>query len=172
MGLGVTGSRAERRLTRPEESPRLSPIRSLAYFLPVIDELIENPPPIEYLQYLRRKASSFVDKAISVQTVSTALVQKIRFPMSANICTAGSLSCGDLQGVFTQSRVVLDRGSPVYAARRGARSARVNVAKPNSRRTRLIAATDSFEGAVISIPIGRPLRLRSITIPGSTRMLR
>ena len=46
-----------RRLTRPEESPPLSPIRSLAYFLPVIEELVENPPPMEYLQYLRTKAS-------------------------------------------------------------------------------------------------------------------
>jgi hypothetical protein len=44
-----------RRLIRPKEAPPLSPIRSLAYFLPVIDELTENPSPENYLDYLRLK---------------------------------------------------------------------------------------------------------------------
>ncbi|MFZ1917327.1 MAG: hypothetical protein WAU58_07130 [Terriglobales bacterium] len=42
-----------RRLIRPAEAPRLSPIRSLAYFRPVIDELQDHPAPESYLDYLR-----------------------------------------------------------------------------------------------------------------------
>src|ERR1700740_3671489 len=34
-----------RRLMRPADAPRLSPIRSLAYFRPVIDELRTHPAP-------------------------------------------------------------------------------------------------------------------------------
>lgn len=37
------------------ESPRLSPIRSLAYFTPVVEELTANPLPDGYLEYLRYK---------------------------------------------------------------------------------------------------------------------
>src|SRR5690348_13441743 len=44
-----------RRLTRPADAPRLSPIRSLAYFRPVIDELRAHPAPESYLDYLRLK---------------------------------------------------------------------------------------------------------------------
>jgi len=44
-----------RRLDRPPESPRLSPIRSLAYFMPVIEELLANPFPDGYLDYLHYK---------------------------------------------------------------------------------------------------------------------
>jgi hypothetical protein len=44
-----------RRLIRPAEAPRLSPIRSLAYFRPVIDELRAHPAPESYLDYLRLK---------------------------------------------------------------------------------------------------------------------
>jgi hypothetical protein len=44
-----------RRLIRPKDAPPLSPIRSLAYFLPVIEELTENPSPDNYLDYLRLK---------------------------------------------------------------------------------------------------------------------
>jgi hypothetical protein len=44
-----------RRLIRPADAPRLSPIRSLAYFRPVIDELLENPAPENYRDYLRLK---------------------------------------------------------------------------------------------------------------------
>ena len=42
-----------RRLIRPADSPRLSPIRSLAYFRPVIEELRAHPAPESYLDYLR-----------------------------------------------------------------------------------------------------------------------
>lgn len=44
-----------RRLIRPAEAPRLSPIRALAYFRPVIEELQAHPVPDGYLDYLRLK---------------------------------------------------------------------------------------------------------------------
>jgi hypothetical protein len=44
-----------RRLIRPADAPKLSPIRSLAYFRPVIDELRAHPAPEGYLDYLRLK---------------------------------------------------------------------------------------------------------------------
>jgi len=44
-----------RRLIRPADSPRFAPIRSLAYFRPVIDELQDNPAPQDYRDYLRLK---------------------------------------------------------------------------------------------------------------------
>lgn len=47
-----------RRLVRPADLPPLSPIRSLAYFQPVIEELLANPAPENYLEYLRLKLRS------------------------------------------------------------------------------------------------------------------
>jgi hypothetical protein len=47
-----------RRLGRSPDLPPLSPIRSLAYFLPLIQELLNNPLPDDYLSYLRRKVRS------------------------------------------------------------------------------------------------------------------
>jgi len=44
-----------RRLIRPADAPRLAPIRSLAYFRPVVDELRDHPAPGNYLDYLRLK---------------------------------------------------------------------------------------------------------------------
>ena len=44
-----------RRLIRPAGVPRLSPIRSLAYFRPVLEELQAHPVPPGYLDYLRLK---------------------------------------------------------------------------------------------------------------------
>ena len=44
-----------RRLIRPTGLPPLPPIRSLAYFQPVIDELQQQPLPDGYLEYLRLK---------------------------------------------------------------------------------------------------------------------
>jgi hypothetical protein len=44
-----------RRLIRPADAPPLSPIRSLAYFRPVVDELCAHPAPEGYLAYLRLK---------------------------------------------------------------------------------------------------------------------
>jgi len=42
-----------RRINRPPEAEPLTPIRSLRYFLPVIDELLRRPPAPSYLTYLR-----------------------------------------------------------------------------------------------------------------------
>ncbi len=44
-----------RRLTRSSELPPLPKVRSLAYFLPVIAELQQQPLPDEYVDYLRLK---------------------------------------------------------------------------------------------------------------------
>ncbi len=44
-----------RRLYRPPDRPPLPPIRSLAYYLPVLDELLHHPLPHGYSQYLRSK---------------------------------------------------------------------------------------------------------------------
>ncbi len=47
-----------RRVLRDPAFPPLSPIRSLHYFLPVIQELLDQPLPPNYLLYLRRKLAS------------------------------------------------------------------------------------------------------------------
>ena len=64
-----------RRLIRPADGPPLSPIRSLAYFLPVIDELLAHPAPDNYLEYLRLKL-----RRMAEQRDSSAEVQKKAFP--------------------------------------------------------------------------------------------
>jgi len=46
---------ATRRLVRPADAPPLGTIRSLAYFLPVIEEVLELRVSPEYFQYLRHK---------------------------------------------------------------------------------------------------------------------
>ncbi len=61
-----------RRLVRPADLPPLPPIRSLAYFQPVMDELLVNPMPENYLEYLRLKLNR-----ISAQSASP--VQKDTF---------------------------------------------------------------------------------------------
>ena len=63
-----------RRLVRPADGPPLSPIRSLAYFLPVIDELLSHPPPDNYLEYLRLKL-----RCIGGEKSASAEVQKKTF---------------------------------------------------------------------------------------------
>ncbi|MGA7885447.1 MAG: hypothetical protein WCA44_06880 [Acidobacteriaceae bacterium] len=46
---------ATRRLMRPDDAPSLGTIRSLAYFLPVIEEVLELRVSADYFQHLRRK---------------------------------------------------------------------------------------------------------------------
>jgi len=46
---------ATRRLVRPADAPPLGAIRSLAYFLPVIEEVLELRVSPDYFHYLRRK---------------------------------------------------------------------------------------------------------------------
>jgi hypothetical protein len=46
---------AARRLMRPINAPPLGTIRSLAYFLPVIEEVLDMRVSPEYFQHVRRK---------------------------------------------------------------------------------------------------------------------
>ncbi len=46
-----------RRACRDPRLPKLQPIRSLAYFLPILRELPTTPPPEGYLDYLRHTLS-------------------------------------------------------------------------------------------------------------------
>ena len=47
---------AARRGFRPFDAPPLNPIRSLRYFLPVLEEILSRPPlPADYLTYLEAK---------------------------------------------------------------------------------------------------------------------
>ena len=46
---------AARRLMRPADAPPLGTIRSLAYFLPVIEEVLGLRISPEYFQHVRRK---------------------------------------------------------------------------------------------------------------------
>lgn len=48
-----------RRLCRPVDAPPLGPIRSLHYFLPVIEEIIDHPLPTGYVHYLRHKLATW-----------------------------------------------------------------------------------------------------------------
>ena len=47
-----------RRLARDQKAIRLGPIRSLHYFLPVLEEVRRTPLPLSYLPYLRRTVSA------------------------------------------------------------------------------------------------------------------
>ena len=42
-------------LARPADAPPLGMIRSLAYFSPVIEEVLETQPSLEYFQHLRSR---------------------------------------------------------------------------------------------------------------------
>ena len=66
-----------RRLLRSPEALPLSPIRSLAYFQPVIDELISSPLSDSYVEYLRNKMKPFAVKKLteSMEKDSTCRVQ-------------------------------------------------------------------------------------------------
>ena len=46
---------ATRRLIRPADRPPLSTVRSLAYFLPVIEEVLELRVSPDYFRYLRHR---------------------------------------------------------------------------------------------------------------------
>jgi len=62
--------------------------------------------------------------------------------------------------------------SASYAARSDIRSRRFTGGNPRLRSTRFSAAAVTLSGAVISMPIGLLLRLKSITNPGSALVLR
>jgi hypothetical protein len=50
---------AARRIFRPAGAPPLTTVRSLAYFVPVIEELLTTEIGDDYFQYLRRKLEPF-----------------------------------------------------------------------------------------------------------------
>jgi hypothetical protein len=50
---------AARRIFRPADAPPLTTVRSLAYFLPVIEELLTTPVSEDYFAYLQRKLEPF-----------------------------------------------------------------------------------------------------------------
>jgi hypothetical protein len=56
-----------RRLVRSPDLPPLSPIRSLAYFLPVVEEILFNPVPDDYLAYLRKKVESLRSRGKTIK---------------------------------------------------------------------------------------------------------
>lgn len=60
-----------RRLIRPADLPPLSPIRSLAYFQPVVDELQVHPMPAHYLDYLRLKLNRIATGSAPAQVQRT-----------------------------------------------------------------------------------------------------
>ena len=67
-----------RRLLRSPGALPLSPIRSLAYFQPIIDELLSCPLSDSYVGYLRSKMKPFAGKKFtqSTEKASTCRVQK------------------------------------------------------------------------------------------------
>jgi hypothetical protein len=52
-----------RRMIRPADAIPLPPIRSLAYFQPVITELVQQPLPDGYVDYLRLKFRKAAERA-------------------------------------------------------------------------------------------------------------
>jgi len=46
---------AGRRICRRQDALKLAPIRSIAYFAPVVEEVVAQPLPATYIQYLRFK---------------------------------------------------------------------------------------------------------------------
>ena len=56
---------ASRRLLRPAERPPLGAIRSLAYFSPVIDEVLQLRVGPDYFQYLRQKIQRVLETPVS-----------------------------------------------------------------------------------------------------------
>jgi hypothetical protein len=58
---------AARRLLRPANAMPLAPVRSLAYFAPVIDEVLELKVSPDYFQHLRAKIAGFSSQ-VSIAT--------------------------------------------------------------------------------------------------------
>jgi len=51
---------ASRRIVRPSDAPPLGVIRSLAYFGPVIDEVLDSPVGPDYYRYLRYRLPHWI----------------------------------------------------------------------------------------------------------------
>jgi hypothetical protein len=54
-----TAAPATRRLARPADAPPLAIIRSVAYFSPVIDEVLSLPVSPQYFRHLRQRIATF-----------------------------------------------------------------------------------------------------------------
>ena len=65
-----------RRLVRPADLPPLSSIRSLAYFQPIIEELLSHPAPENYVDYLRLKLRQIASHKSTLTEQGPAGVQK------------------------------------------------------------------------------------------------
>jgi hypothetical protein len=65
-----------RRLLRPPDAPALSPIHSLAYFGPIIEELLNHPVPDTYIEYLRQTMQPFAGKKVTGPQTHPASVQE------------------------------------------------------------------------------------------------
>jgi hypothetical protein len=50
---------AARRTLRAEDALPLGPVRSFAYFLQVIEEVLASPLPLDYVHYLRDKLAKY-----------------------------------------------------------------------------------------------------------------
>ena len=59
---------ASRRLFRPTQAPPLGTIRSLAYFVPVIDEVLQLTLSPDYFRHLRRQIARFHSHAFNPPT--------------------------------------------------------------------------------------------------------
>jgi hypothetical protein len=55
---------AARRLARHADAPPLAIIRSLAYFSPVIEEVLSLPVSPDYFHYLRQRIATFTSRPI------------------------------------------------------------------------------------------------------------
>ena len=51
---------AARRIIRPNTAPPLATVRSLAYFLPIIEEVLQLRVSPDYFQHLRRRLQRFL----------------------------------------------------------------------------------------------------------------
>jgi hypothetical protein len=56
-----------RKLRRPTEAPPPTTIRSLHYFLPVVDEILQDPPPAPYIDYLRESMAEWARVSAEAQ---------------------------------------------------------------------------------------------------------
>lgn len=66
-----------RRRARPPDAAPLQPIRSLHYFLPVLDELLQHPPPDAYLAALRaRLAQQPASPRLTAQVQKTTFLRE------------------------------------------------------------------------------------------------
>jgi len=71
---------AARRAFRREGSPPLPRIRTLHYFLPIVDELLEQPVAADYFEYLEKKLLPLADT--KTEAARAASVGRHRDPSS------------------------------------------------------------------------------------------